>query len=57
MSHNFNNKISKENSRHTIKNIKSNQNILLSQLINFMPPIGALSKHRSKSKNNYSTKF
>ena len=56
MSHNFNNKIRKENSRHTITNIKSNQNILLSQLINFMPPIGALSKHRSKSKNNYSTK-
>ena len=56
MSHNFNNKIRKENSRHTITNIKSNQNILLSQLINFMPPIGTLSKHRSKSKNNYSTK-
>ena len=56
MSINFNNKIVKENSRHSITNIKSNQNILLNHLINFMPTIGALSKHRSKSKNNYSTK-
>ena len=56
MSLNFTNKLTKDKSRHTITNIRSNQNILLTQLKNFISPMTALSRQRSKSKNNYSTK-
>jgi len=56
MSLNFTNKLTKEKPRHTITNIRSNQNILLTQLKNFMSPTTALTRQRSKSKNNYSTK-
>ena len=56
MSLNFTNKLTKDKTRHTIANIRSNQNILLTQLKNFMTPTSALSRQRSKSKNNYSTK-
>ena len=56
MSLNFTNKLTKDKTRHTITNIRSNQNILLTQLKNFMSPTTALSRQRSKSKNNYSTK-
>lgn len=55
MSLHFNHKILKNKS--TITNIKSNQNILLSKIINFITsPSSDLSSQRSKSKNNYSTK-
>lgn len=55
MSLHFNHKILKNKS--TIANIKSNQNILLSKIINFITtPSSDLSSQRSKSKNNYSTK-
>ena len=56
MSLNFNNLLIKDKSRHTISTIKSNQNILLSQLKNYIPSSASLSRQRSKSKNNYSTK-
>ena len=56
MSLNFTNKLTKEKTRHTITNIRSNQNILLTQLKNFLTPTSVLSRQRSKSKNNYSTK-
>jgi hypothetical protein len=56
MSLNFINKLTKDKTRHTITNIRSNQNILLTQLKNFLSPTTALSRQRSKSKNNYSTK-
>ena len=54
MSLHFNHKIIKNKS--TVSNIKSNQNILLSKIINFITPSSELSRQRSKSKNNYSTK-
>ena len=56
MSLNYTNKLTKEKARHTITNIRSNQNILLTQLKSFMTPNSVLSRQRSKSKNNYSTK-
>ena len=56
MSFNFISKLTKEKTRHTITNIRSNQNILLTQLKSFMTPTTILSRQRSKSKNNYSTK-
>ena len=56
MSLNFISKLTKEKTRHTIANIRSNQNILLTQLKSFMTPTTVLSRQRSKSKNNYSTK-
>lgn len=56
MSLNFINKLTKDKTRHTITNIRSNQNILLTQLKNFMSPTTSLSRQKSKSKNNYSTK-
>ena len=56
MSLNLTNKLTKDKSRHTITNIRSNQNILLTQLKNFLTPTYSLSRQRSKSKNNYSTK-
>ena len=56
MSLNFTNKLTKEKTRHTITNIRSNQNILLTQLKNILTPTSVLSRQRSKSKNNYSTK-
>ena len=55
MSLHFKHKILKNKS--TITNIKSNQNILLSKIINFITtPSSDLSSQRSKSKKNYSTK-
>ena len=56
MSLNLTNKLTKDKTRHTITNIRSNQNILLTQLKNFLTPTYSLSRQRSKSKNNYSTK-
>ena len=56
MSLNYTNKLTKDKTRHTITNIRSNQNILLTQLKNFLTPNSILSRQRSKSKNNYSTK-
>ena len=56
MSINYTNKLTKDKSRHTITNIRSNQSILLTQLKSFMTPTSVLSRQRSKSKNNYSTK-
>ena len=51
----FINKLTKDKSRHTITNIRNNQNILLTQLKNYMWPTTTLSTQRSKSKKNYST--
>ena len=56
MSINFKNILIKDKPRYTISTIKSNQNILLSQLKNFIHSSASLSRQRSKSKNNYSTK-
>ena len=56
MSINFSSKLTKDKARNTITNIRSNQNILLTQLKNFMAPTISLSSQRSRSKNNYSTK-
>ena len=56
MSNNFKNILIKDKSRHTITTIKSNQNILLSQLKNFIHSSASLSRQRSRSKNNYSSK-
>lgn len=56
MSLNYTNKLTKDKTRHTITNIRSNQSILLTQLKSFMTPTSVLSRQRSKSKNNYSTK-
>lgn len=56
MSYKFNTRLIKDKSRHTISSIRSNQNILFSQLKYFITPSIALNNQRSKSKNNYSTK-
>jgi len=54
MSYKFNTRLIKDKSRHTISSIRSNQNILFSQLKYFITPSIALNNQRSKSKNNYS---